>query len=172
MKGFTEAFRREVMAARQPISVCLIKPAAINTPFTDHGRNRLGSPGTRNPPPAYDPVLIARANAHAYETPTRDLTVGGAGGAALVAANRLMPRVMDWLRARLGHASMTTRNPGDPAQRDNLYEPRADLYANNSLRPLTRRTSLALEAQLHPGATGAVVGASVAALFVAPRRRR
>ncbi len=56
VKGFTEAFRREVEAERQPISLTLIKPAAINTPFTDHARNRMDSPGTRNPPPAYDPA--------------------------------------------------------------------------------------------------------------------
>ena len=41
IKGFTEAFRREADAARHPISLTLIKPAAINTPFTDHARNRM-----------------------------------------------------------------------------------------------------------------------------------
>ena len=50
IKGFTEAFRREVEAERQPISITLVKPAAINTPFTDHARNRMDSRGTRNPP--------------------------------------------------------------------------------------------------------------------------
>ena len=173
VKGFTEAFRREAAAARQPISVTLIKPAAINTPFTDHARNRMGSSGTRNPPPAYDPLLVARAITHACENPVRDLTIGGAGGLAMVIANALAPRSMDWIAARVGHASMTTHNPGDPSQRDNLYEPRADLAVNSSLRPLTRKTSLALEAQLNPGATLAVMaGLAAAALAVLPRRRR
>ena len=111
----------------------------------------MDSRGTRNPPPAYDPHLVARGIAHACETPVRDLTIGGAGGVSMVIGNLLAPRVMDWVAARLGHASMTTRNPGDPAERDNLYEPREDLSENSSLRPLTRKTSLALEAQLKPG---------------------
>ena len=173
IKGFTEAFRREVEAERQPISITLVKPAAINTPFTDHARNRMDSRGTRNPPPAYDPHLVARAILHACEHPVRDLTIGGAGGIALVLANLLAPRVMDWVTARAGHASMTTKNPGDPAQRDNLYEPREDLAANSSLRPLTRKTSLALEAQLNPrAALTAVVGIAALVLAGQSRRRR
>jgi short-subunit dehydrogenase len=165
MKGFTEAFRREVEAERQPISLTLIKPAAINTPFTDHARNRMGSRGTRNPPPAYDPYLVARAIAHACVTPVRDLTIGGAGGISLVIGNLIAPRFMDWISARAGHASMATRNPGDQAQRDNLYEPREDLAVNSSLHPITRKTSLALEAQLNPHLTLAAVAGFAAFIF-------
>ena len=124
IKGFTEAFRREADAEKHPISLTLIKPAAINTPYTDHARNRMGSPGTRNPPPSYDPHLVARAIAYACETPARDLTIGGAGGVSMVLANLLAPRAMDWLTTRVGRTSMTTKDPGKPAKRDNLYEPR------------------------------------------------
>ena len=171
IKGFTEAFRREAEAQRQPISLTLIKPAAINTPFTDHARNRMDSPGVRNPPPAYDPHLVARAIAYACERPVRDLTVGGAGGVSLVVANRIAPRVMDWVSARVGHTSMTTENTGDQAQRDNLYEPREDMSANSSLRPTTRKTSLVLEAQLHPNATLAAALGIAAILLVGGFRR-
>ena len=174
VKGFTEAFRRETEADRLPISLTLIKPAAINTPFTDHARNRMDSPGTRNPPPAYDPHLVARAIAHACVNPIRDLSIGGAGGISIVLANLVAPRIMDWIAARVGHASMTTKDPGDPAQRDNLYEPREDLSVNSSLRPVTRKTSLALEAQLNPALTLAAV-AGFAAFTLAGRagsRRR
>ena len=171
IKGFTEAFRREAEAERQPISFTLIKPAAINTPFTDHARNRMDSPGTRNPPPAYDPHLVARAIAHACEHRVRDLTVGGAGGVSMIVGNLLAPRVMDWIAARVGHASMTTKDPGNPAERDNLYEPREDLFENSSLRPFTRKTSWALEAQMNPGVTLAAALAGFAALVLARRGR-
>jgi short-subunit dehydrogenase len=170
VKGFTEAFRREAEAEHQPISLTLIKPAAINTPFTDHARNRMDSRGTRNPPPAYDPHLVARAIAHACVTPVRDLTIGGAGGISLVLGNLIAPRVVDWLSARIGHTSMTTKNPGDQTQRDNLYEPREDLAVNSSLRPMTRKTSLALEAQLNPHLALAAL-AGVGAFLVAARQR-
>jgi short-subunit dehydrogenase len=173
IKGFTEAFRREAEAERQPISFTLIKPAAINTPFSDHARNRMGSTGTRNPPPAYDPHLVARAIMHACVTPVRDLTVGGMGGVSMVVGNMVAPRLMDWIAARVGHTSMTTNDPGAPAMRDNLYEPREDLAENSSLRPMTRKTSLALEAQLNPAATlAAAAGFAALALVSRARRRR
>lgn len=171
IKGFTEAFRREAEVERQPISFTLIKPAAINTPYTDHARNRMDSRGTRNPPPAYDAHLVARAIVHACENPVRDLTIGGAGGISMVIGNLVAPKVMDWVTARVGHFAMTTKNPGNLAERDNLYEPREDLSETSSLRPLTRKTSLALEAQLNPAATTAAV-AGLAALMLARRPRR
>ena len=171
VKGFTEAFRREVDAERQPISVSLIKPAAIDTTFMEHARNRMGSKGTRNPPPAYHPHLVARAIAHACEVSVRDIVVGGAGGAALVVANTVAPRAMDWISARVGRVSQTTQDAGVEARRDNLYEPKEDLAERSSLHPLTRKTSLTLEAQLHPRATMAAV-AGLGALAMAMRRRR
>ncbi|GAB0120126.1 glucose 1-dehydrogenase [Acidisoma sp. 7E03] len=170
IKGFTEAFRRESEAEGNLISVTLIKPAAINTPFTDHARNRMGSPGVRNPPPAYDPHLVARAIAYACENPVRDLSIGGAGGVSLVVGNLLAPRLMDWITARAGRATMTTDHAGDPAERDNLYEVREDLAQDSSLHPFTRSTSLALEAQLHPRITAAVA-LGLAALLLMRRGR-
>src|SRR4051794_28202859 len=41
VKGFTDALRMELEANNSPISVTLVKPAAINTPFPDHAKNHL-----------------------------------------------------------------------------------------------------------------------------------
>ena len=172
VKGFTEAFRRETEAKREPISLSLIKPAAINTLFMEHARNLIGASGTRNPPPAYDPHLVARAILHACEHPVRDLVVGGSGGLSLVIANRVAPRLMDLAFATLGKPTQTSTDPGDPARRDNLYEPRDDGAERSSLRPFTRKTSLALEAQLHPFATAATVASIGAVLLGAAASRR
>ena len=78
---------------------------------------------------------------------------------------------MDWVAARVGHASMTTEDPGNSAERDNLYEPREDLSENSSLRPFTRKTSWALEAQLNPGVTLAAALTGFATLVLARRSR-
>ena len=175
VKGFTEAFRREVLADDQPISLTLIKPAAVDTTFMEHARNRMGSPGTRNPPPAYHPHLVARAILHACAHPVRDLTIGGAGGLALVVGNRLAPRAVDHAAAWVGRATQTTEDPGKAERRDNLFEPREDLSERSSLQPFTRTTSLALEAQLHPGlafAGVAAVGSLIAAAVAGAGRRR
>ncbi len=167
--GFTEAFRREVLAAGEPISVTLVKPAAVNTPFMEHARNRLGAPGTRNPPPSYDPTLVARAVLHACQHRVRDITVGGLGGSALVLANTLAPGVVDRVAALVGRASQITNDAGAADRRDNLYAPRADLATRSTLRPFTRKTSLALEAQLHPVAATATLAGVLSLLAVAGR---
>jgi len=173
VKGFTEAFRRESESGRLPISVSLIKPAAIDTLFMEHARNRIGSPGTRNPPPAYHPHLVARAIVHACGHPVRDLVVGGAGGLSLVVANRMAPRLMDWTFARAGRFTQTSQDSGVPARRDSLYEPREDLAERSSLHPFTRKTSLALEAQLNPGISlGVLAGVALALAGLAQRRGR
>ena len=168
VKGFTEAFRREIEAAHHPVSLTLIKPAAIDTEFMEHARNRMGEKGTRNPPPAYHPHLVARAILHGCEHRVRDIVVGGMGGLSLAWANRLAPRLMDWAFARGGRAAQVTQDAGDPARRDNLYEPREDLHERSSLHPFTRHTSLLLEAQLHPG-LAAVAALAIGAAFLKRR---
>ncbi len=172
VKGFTEAFRREMEAAKHPISITLIKPAAINTAFMEHARNRMDSAGTRNPPPAYDPHLVARAILHGAEHRARDITIGGAGGLSLVLANQAVPRVMDWVFASVGKFTQTTKHPGDPTQRDNLYEVREDMHERSTLHPFTRKTSLLLEAQLNPAATALAAGLSMLVVGAATRSAR
>ena len=90
----------------------------------------------------------------------------------MVIANRLAPRAMDWIFANVGKFVQTTKNAGDPAQRDNLYEVREDLHENSTLKPFTRKTSLLLEAQINPVATAIAAGAGALLLAAAARRRR
>ncbi|MCQ8279336.1 SDR family oxidoreductase [Acetobacteraceae bacterium KSS8] len=175
VKGFTEAYRRELMAARRPVSVTLVKPAAIDTSYMEHARNRLGTAGTRNPPPSYHPDLVARAILHGCETGVRDLVVGGMGGESLVLANRLMPRVVDRIAALVGRRMQSSDDAGDPEMRDNLCDSRRDLSERSTLKPFTRSGSLLLEAQLQPVKAAAITGGAtllylLAFRFLGPRR--
>ncbi len=164
VKDFTEAFRRELEAAGDPVTLTLVKPAAIDTAFMEHARNLMGTPGTRNPPPAYHPRLVARAILHGCEHGTRDIVIGGAGGLSLAVANTVAPRLMDWVFSKAGRPTQVTDNPGEPERRDNLYDIREDGAERSSLHPFTRNTSLLLEAQLNPAAT-AISGRLDAMLF-------
>jgi NAD(P)-dependent dehydrogenase (short-subunit alcohol dehydrogenase family) len=174
VKGFTDALRMELLSEGAPVSVTLVKPSAIDTTYMEHARTYRRAPGVRNPPPAYDPVLVARAIAFALETPRRDLVVGGGGWAQSV-AGQLLPGLTDSLMARGGIAAQESDEPGEGARRDNLYAPREDLAERSSLPgPAARRTSLLLEAQMHPAlAAAAVVGVgAVAALALTTLRAR
>ncbi|WP_376087132.1 SDR family oxidoreductase [Roseomonas sp. CCTCC AB2023176] len=176
VKGITDSFRMEFLAEGYPISVTLVKPGPIDTPYMEHARNLTGAPGTRNPPPAYHPRVVARGILHACEHRVRDLTVGG-GGLAVSLMGNLMPGLTDFVMSKIARPMQVTEETGREERRDNLYAPREDLAETSSLSgPPPRQTSLLLEAQMNPlGTTGLLFGAAAlitgAAIGMATIRR-
>jgi len=159
---FTDALRMELEQAEAPVSVTLIKPAAIDTPYPEHARNKLDEPA-RLPQPLYDVELVAKAICFAASNPRRSLYVGG-GGLGISWLAPAMPRLADKGMELIGGKPLQTSSvPPEPDAADNLFEPRADGRTESNQRPFTRQTSLALEAQLHPLATAAIVGGVAAA---------
>jgi NAD(P)-dependent dehydrogenase (short-subunit alcohol dehydrogenase family) len=163
VKNATDAFRMEFEGEGLPISVTLIKPGPIDTPFMEHARNAMGTKGTRNPPPSYHPRVAARGILHACETPVRDLYIGTAGWLTSV-GGALAPRLTDYVMEALAGPLQASEDPGRAERRDNLYEPKEDLSERSSLSgPSPRGRSLLLDAQMNPGKAAVVVLASVAA---------
>lgn len=167
---FTDALRMELEEEGAPISVTLIKPAAIDTPYPEHARNKLDRPA-RLPQPIYDVKLVAKAICFAAEHRRRTLIVGG-GGVALVLAPAI-PRLADKGMELIGDEAMQTTDIAPaPGTTDNLFEHRADGRTESNQFPYTRQTSLYLEAQMHPLATAAILGgiAAAAGAFFFARR--
>ncbi len=77
VQAATDALRMELERDRAPISVTLIKPGSIATPYPEHARNYMDAP-PRLPPLLYDPALVADAILFACENPRRQLYVGAA----------------------------------------------------------------------------------------------
>ncbi len=175
VKGFTDALRMELEHDGAPISVTLIKPSAVDTPFFEHARSYLDSRGIRNPPPAYDPRLVAAAMLHACEHPRRDLVVG-MGGHVLALLAGHFPRATDRLVEATMVSHQKSNTPAPPGWRDNLYAPRADGEEHSRMPgPAPRRTSLYLAAQIHPLATTALAAGfaiGLTALLAGAGRRR
>lgn len=163
LKAFTNTLRMELMRESPQISVTLIKPSAIDTPYKEHARNFLGHPAT-NPPPVYDPQLVADAILYAAEHPTREITVGGTGW-LLAALGQLAPRLAEPLYAwaiPLLHKDKPDNHMHDS---DNLHRAGRDLKERAGTYPFVRRTSLFTRAQMNPRATTAVLaGLAVAAI--------
>jgi short-subunit dehydrogenase len=173
VRAFTDALRMELERDGAPVSVTLIKPSGIETPFQEHARNYLDSPGVRVPPPAYDPRLVARAILHACEHRKREIVVGF-GGHAIALMGSLFPRTTDLLLEAVGYAAQTTDKRPKPARADNLHAPREDGTEKSLTRPVApvRSTSLFLEAQLHPVLTAtALVGLGALVLGAGAARR-
>jgi short-subunit dehydrogenase len=163
--GFTEALRTELEGDGVPISVTLIKPAGIDTPYPEHARNKLEKPA-RIPPVVYDPELVAKAICFAAEHQKRELTVGGSG-LMISGLGNAMPRMTDLMvETVFGKPAQTIDTPPEPGAADNLFEPRKDGRQRSNKDIYVRRTSLSLEAQMRPIATAAVVGGAAAAFWL------
>ena len=171
-KAITDALRMELAAEGRPVSVTLIKPGAVDTPYMEHARSHMGSAGTRNPPPSYHPDLVARAIEHACEHDVRSLTVGG-GGWAVARMGALAPALTDALMQAAGRWLQTSDAAPRPGMRDDLETPARDGAERSAMPgPPPRRTSALLAAQIHPGASLALGALATVALAAALRRRR
>src|SRR3954451_2377190 len=93
VKGFTDALRMELQEEGAPISVTLIKPSAIDTPYFQHAKNYM-EVRPKPPAPVYAPEVVANAILFSAENPERDVFVG-AGGKAISAGGNYAPRFTD-----------------------------------------------------------------------------
>jgi short-subunit dehydrogenase len=157
LKGFTDALRMELEEEGVPISVTLVKPASIDTPFFEKARTYLGVE-PQPVPPVYAPEVVAEVILSAAERPIRELIAGGSG--ATLSAARFAPRIADLYMERSTFDSQRTDKPAN-RRPDNLYSP---VGADGGERGRnwngqTRETSAYTRAFLHPTATAAVCGA-------------
>jgi short-subunit dehydrogenase len=166
VKGFTDAFRMELESENYPISITLIKPSAINTPYTEHARNLM--PNEPNvPPPVYAPELVAEAILYCAENAVRDFTVGEGGKMISLMGNlapRLTDKAMEWSAA----ATQQKASPDTGNRPDSLYETHSDLRTRGNYDGIVFEESLYQRAKLNPLITSAIViggAAALAALF-------
>ena len=124
MKAFTDSLRMELEEEGAPISVTLVKPGSIDTPFFQKARVYID----REPqpvPPVYSPELCARTILECAERPVRDVLVSGMAKVISLAGS-VAPRLTDYYMERKTTESQMTDVPVAPERRDNLYEPLED----------------------------------------------
>lgn len=99
VKGFTDSLRIEIENVDQsPVSITLIQPTAVNTPFPEHSRNYLDHE-PKLPTPMIDPSDVAAAILRAAVNPIRSKKVGLKATISTTVAT-LLPAVGDVLAAR------------------------------------------------------------------------
>ena len=165
IKAFTDGLRMELEEEGVAISVTLVKPASIDTPFFDKAKTYLGVE-PQPVPPVYAPEVVSEVILHAAQHPIRELIAGGSG--AKLSAARFTPRLADLYMERWTFDSQRTDTPvnGRP---DNLYEPVADDGGERGRNwsGHTRGSSVYTKAFLHPRRTLAVLGAVIAGVVAA-----
>lgn len=146
VKGFTDTLRMELEKEGAPVSVTLVQPSAIDTPYPEHAANYLGVE-PKHAPPVYAPEIVARAILNCAARPQRDVKVGST--AHLFAATESMaPRLGDRVKeAMLFEGSKTDRPDRTPST---LHEPHpGDGRVHGSYPGYVRQTSLSTWASLY-----------------------
>jgi short-subunit dehydrogenase len=120
IKGFTDALRVEVEQVDQAkVSITLVQPTAVNTPWPQHAKNYLAQE-PKLPSPQIDPRHVAEAILSAATSATRDVKVG-----AMSKLNTAMAKFMPALGDKMS-AKQVDRQQYDEAPRNpdgTLYTP-------------------------------------------------
>lgn len=120
VKGFTDALRVEVQEFdKAPVSITLIQPSAVNTPFPQHAKNYMDKE-PKLPPPLINPEQVAEAILKAATEGGRDVKVG-AMAVVNTTISKLMPGLGDKMSAKRGSGQREKIPPLHP--QGILYEP-------------------------------------------------
>ena len=113
VKGFTDCLRIEVEEVDElPVSITLIQPTAVDTPFPQHARNYMDKE-PRVPDPMIEPEKVAKAILDAAVKPTRAKRVGMMAKVNTTAA-KLTPGIAEKMAAKQVknlHYEERPRNP-------------------------------------------------------------
>ncbi|WP_216896634.1 SDR family oxidoreductase [Nocardia alni] len=176
IQGFHEALRCELLHEGSAVRVTMVQMPAVNTPQFSWVRSRL--PRQAQPvPPIFQPEVAARAVLYAADHPRRREYWVGASTAATLAANAIMPGVLDRYLARTGYKSQQTDQPRSPLQKGNLFAPADgptghDFGAHGVFDDRSTGRSAQLWASQHHGLLGAAATALGAAAATVLGRRR
>lgn len=120
VKGFTDALRVEIENVdHAPVSVTLIQPTAVNTPYPQHAKNYMDRE-PKLPTPQIDPRQVAEAILEAATEGGRDVKVGSMS-VLNTTVSKLMPGLGDRLSARQVDRQQEDAAPRRPE--GTLYEP-------------------------------------------------
>src|SRR6195952_3504531 len=118
VKGFTDALRIELDADDAPVSITLIQPTAVDTPYPEHAGNYL-SQEPKLPSPMIEAEKVASAILDAATDPTRSTKVGTMAVLNTTMA-KLMPALADVMaRKQIGRQQ---RDEAPHARQGTLYE--------------------------------------------------
>ncbi|HZQ50659.1 MAG TPA: SDR family oxidoreductase [Bryobacteraceae bacterium] len=151
VKAYTDVLRLELRKEGAPVSVTLIKPTAIDTPFFKHAKTYMDAQPVE-PPPMYAPDTVTRAILYAAENPVRDVLVGGAAPLQSM-LGRLAPALGDrFMNATMFEGQKSKRAPepgdngfperfsGDLRERGNydVHVCESSLYTEIAIRPMVK----------------------------------
>jgi len=170
LRTFFESARVELEKEHAGVDVCVILPAAINTPQFDRARQKMGLQ-PQPVPPIYQPEPFAEAVVRCCERPVRELPIGW-GAQKLLWGQKLSPRAGDLILLRNGWRGQHTEELKPTDSADNLFAPLpGDPGAHGRFDDRSRDTTAWTWLRLHRGVIGAGLALATMGLLVGRRGR-
>lgn len=162
LHGWTDALRMELEAEGAPVSVTLIHPGRIDTPYNEHARSYLAKqPAHRGM--IYPPEAVAEAILFAAEHPRRDMFVGFQAKFLAVLAG-MFPRLTDKLMEVYAFPSQQSDRPSRDREDNALYRAGYGLHERGTHQGWIRSGSLYVQVEKYPVAATIISIASLGIL--------
>ena len=163
LHGWTNALRMELEKEKAPVSVTLVHPGRIDTPYNEHARSYLAKqPSHRGM--IYPPEAVADAILFSAEYPKRDMYVGGQAKLYSMLAP-VFPRLTDKLLELWLYPTQHDDRPSRSREDNALYHAGYGLHERGTHHGWFRSGSLYVQMQKHP----LLSAVAVASLGVAAR---
>ncbi len=155
VNGLFDSIRLELAHAESSVSVTVVKPTGVNTPFFNNARTKIGVK-PKPPQPIYQPEHVAEAVLFAAENPVRELFVGGAAK-MMVMGQRFFPRLIDMYLLKAGFSGQRSRQPKAIDAPAGLFSPETgDQRIHGDYSEQTKSYSCYTWLQTHPTAAALV----------------
>jgi short-subunit dehydrogenase len=167
--GWTENLRMELEKEGAPISVTLVHPGRIETPYNEHAASYL-----ENKPAhigmMYAPEAVADAILFAASHPKRDMYVGFQSK-SLAVLGRLVPRTMDkWMEKTMFRTQQDPKRPINPPEMNGLYAPDYGMHERGTNKGWVRQKSWYVKASKHPVLSTAALAGIGISLWTASKK--
>ncbi|RZJ07525.1 MAG: SDR family NAD(P)-dependent oxidoreductase [Rubrivivax sp.] len=119
VKAFTDGLRMELEADKAPVSVTVVEPTAVDTPFPEHAGNYL-SQEPKLPTPMIDPEKVASAILEVAATPKSVVRVG-----AMAILNTTVAKALPAVGEAMAKMQMGRQQRDEPprTREGTLYRP-------------------------------------------------
>lgn len=169
LHGWTESIRMELEKEQAPVSVTLIHPGRIDTPYNEHAHSYLDKQPAHSRSMIYPPEAVAEAILFAAEHSKRDMYIGSQAK-AIAMLGALFPRLTDKLMEKIMYHSQHAERPSKPREEGALYHAGYGMHDRGTNKGWLRSRSYYTQATKRPIVSAAVV-AGLLAWGMAKRRK-
>ncbi|MEC3637420.1 SDR family oxidoreductase [Bacillus halotolerans] len=170
LHGWTESIRMELEKELAPVSVTLIHPGRIDTPYNEHARSYLDKQPAHYRSMIYPPEAAAEAILFAAEHPKRDMYIGSQAK-AIAMLGALFPRLTDRLMEKIMYCSQHAERPSKPREESALYHAGYGMHDRGTNKGWLRSRSYYAKATKRPAVTAAAA-VGLACVWAAVKRTK